>query len=80
MFITVVNGQIANYYPSIVEVVNSMKELDPFAASYVGVFEYVGNGNEAIRESQQISGCCETGEGITPANLDKYRHKIGTIL
>jgi len=72
MFITIVNGQIAHRHPSIIEVANSMRTLDPGAASYVEVFELVGNGNDVLR---RISSS-ETGEGITPASLDKYKHRV----
>lgn len=73
MFITVVNGQVTHYHPSIEEVANSLRTLDPFAASYVEVFERVGNGNDVLR---RIS-CSEGGKGITKDNLEKYRHRIG---
>lgn len=70
MFITVINGQIANRHSSLVEVANSMRTL---AAAYVEIFQYFGDGNDALRN--QTSGYCETGEGITPTNLEKYKHR-----
>lgn len=73
MYITVVNNHVTHCCPSIEEIAATLRELDPYAASYVEVFENVGNGNDVLN---RVS-CSEKGKGITPDNLDKYRHRIG---
>lgn len=73
MFITVVDGKITHRYQSIVEVADSMRVLDPFTAFRVEVFECVGNGNDILKARKFTVG--EGGEGITPTNLEKYKHR-----
>lgn len=71
MFITVVNNLVVHRCPSISEIANSLRTLGPTASASVEVFELVGDGNDIL---MRLSGS-ETGEGITPANLEKYRRR-----
>ena len=73
MLITVIDDQIIHRYPSLVEVANAMRALDPFSSSRIEVFQLVGNGNDVLKARKFGTG--ETGEGITPVNLEKYQHR-----
>lgn len=73
MFITVVNREIVNSFPSLKEVALGLRELDPGAAAYVEVFQFLGNGCDIIRSEIERPG-------VSWENVSGHILRCGTFM